>query len=62
MNKHKIGRPTGCKKDSVIKARVDNKTIEKLNSCSISTNLSKSEIVRMGIEKVYNDILGVKEE
>lgn len=58
MNQHKIGRPTEAKKDCVIKARVDSKTIEKLEQCVEKKKLSKSEILRIGIEKVYEDIVG----
>ena len=60
MNNYKIGRPTECKKDSIIKARVDNKTIEKLEICAERANISKSEVLRLGIEKVYTEITGVK--
>lgn len=58
MSEHKIGRPTESKKDAVIKVRVDNKTSEKLELCAVKANLSKSEIVRIGIDRVYDEIIG----
>lgn len=58
MKNNKVGRPTESKKGSVIKARVDDLTIDKLEFCARKTNLSKSDILRIGIDKVYEEIVG----
>lgn len=36
--------------------RVDEKTKAMLNACTVSLKATRSEIVRRGIEKVYNDL------
>lgn len=58
MKNNKVGRPTELKKQSVIKARVDDLTVDKLEFCAKETNLSKSQILRIGIDKVYKEIVG----
>ena len=60
MRNNKMGRPTELKKDSVIKARVDDLTIDKLEYCAKKTSLPKSEILRIGIDKVYEEVVGDK--
>ncbi len=52
----KIGRPTDAKKEYVLKARIDDRTMRLIDYCAKSMNLSKSEIVREGIQKVYDDL------
>lgn len=58
MQQHKMGRPTQACKGAVIKARMDAQTAEKLRPCAAKTGLSKSEIVRLGIEKDYQEMAG----
>ena len=60
MRNNKVGRPTESKKDSVIKARVDELTIDKLEFCAKKASLPKSEILRIGIDKVYEEVVGEK--
>lgn len=52
----KMGRPKiKNPKDNSIRFRADESIIEKLNACCNATGLSKSEIIRLGIEKVYQE-------
>lgn len=52
----KKGRPTDSKKEYILKARIDDRTLRLIDYCAKSMNLSKSEIVREGIQKVYDDL------
>lgn len=53
-----IGRPTDSKKDVVIRARIDEKTNQKLEKCIEIMKSSKSEIIREGILKIYDELTG----
>lgn len=57
MNK-KMGRPTDAIKDSVIKVRIDEQTKRMLEYCVKISSMSKSDVVRQGIENVYNELKG----
>lgn len=52
----KIGRPTDSPKTNLLQVRLNNETYNKLNECVKLTNKTRSEIVRKGIDTVYNDI------
>lgn len=52
----KIGRPTDEKKEYVLKARIDHRTMKLIDYCVQKMNLSKSEIIREGIRKVYDEL------
>lgn len=54
----KMGRPTKEKKNVIIKARIDDQTNEKLEKCVNKTGKSKSDIVRDGILKIYQELEG----
>ena len=43
-------------KDTVIRARVDRTTVEKLEYIERKTNRKKSEVIRDGIQKIYDEI------
>ncbi|AUC92145.1 MULTISPECIES: CopG family transcriptional regulator [Streptococcus] len=43
-------------KDTVIRARVDSKTVEQLEYIEKKTNRKKSEVIRDGIQKIYDEI------
>lgn len=58
MSSTKIGRPTECVKEEVIKARLDNELKEKLEFCAVKYGCSRSEIVRIGIENVFRQLNG----
>lgn len=53
--KGKIGRPTDSPKQTVIRARVDDETLQKLDSCTEQLEKTRSEVIRQGIDKVYYD-------
>ncbi len=50
------GRPTNDPKNLSTRIRLSENDIERLNYCSEKTGKKKSEIIREGIEKVYNEI------
>lgn len=54
----KMGRPTEAKKDITIKVRIDEETQNMIDYCIKQKKVSKSEIVRLGIAKVYQEIKG----
>ena len=56
MAAKKLGRPTDSRKDSEIRVRANPETIRKLLVCSEKLNTNKSEIVRKGIDKMYDDL------
>ena len=50
----KRGRPkSDNKKDTMIRVRLDNDIVEKLEIASRNFNISKSDVVRNGIESEY---------
>lgn len=50
----KMGRPTESLKDYMLRVRMDRETLEKLDKCCESSGLSRSEIVRKGIQEQYD--------
>lgn len=56
MTAKKLGRPTDSRKDKGIRVRANPETIRKLEECSKRLNTSKSDIVRRGIDKMYDDL------
>jgi predicted transcriptional regulator len=57
MSSKKMGRPPSDKpKSKTIEIRVDEETMSKLDASAEKLNTSRSEIVRKGIEKVYDDL------
>ena len=52
----KLGRPTDSPKDITIKIRFDKDTSEKLEKCSEKLEISRAEVVRRGVHKMYDDI------
>ncbi|MBP3463771.1 MAG: hypothetical protein J6K45_04745 [Clostridia bacterium] len=56
IEKKKMGRPTTNPKNIELKVRISNEDKERLDYCIKSSNKTKSEIVREGIEKVYSEI------
>ncbi len=53
---NKMGRPTESPKNKLLQVRVDNETLDKLDFCANSTQTSRSDVVRRGIDKVFDDI------
>lgn len=53
----KMGRPKSDNPKGVqVTARMDEKTIEKLEFCMKTLGLTKAEVLRQGVEKVYETI------
>ena len=52
MNK-KLGRPTECVKEKIIKFRADDEFQNKLDYCSERLNLNRSETLRYSITDLY---------
>lgn len=50
----KRGRPTESKKDYMLRVRLDNETKSKLKEIEKQISLSKSEIIRKGIEEQFD--------
>jgi Ribbon-helix-helix protein, copG family. len=56
MATKKVGRPTDSVKDFMLRTRIDKETFEKLDYLSKELKLSKSEVVRKGIDKQYKEV------
>jgi len=52
----KLGRPTDNPKDITMKIRFDKNTAEKLEECSEKMNVSRAEVVRRGVQKMYDGL------
>ena len=51
-----MGRPTDSPKNTTLQIRVDKETLAKLDECAEYEKVTRSHIVRKGINKVYDDI------
>ncbi len=57
MQPNKMGRPPADNpKDKTLRIRVDTSTLEKLDDCSEALDTNRSEIVRKGIDMVYDSL------
>ena len=56
MATRKMGRPTESLKDYMLRVRMDKETLEKLDTCCKTEKLSRSEIVRKGIQQQYDSL------
>lgn len=56
MAAKKMGRPTDNPKDITMKLRFDKGSAEKLQECSEKMGISKAEVVRRGVGKMYDDL------
>ncbi|MDE6505628.1 MAG: hypothetical protein K2L42_07155 [Clostridia bacterium] len=56
METKKMGRPTQDPKTERKNIRLSQTEIEKLNFCIEKTGKSGNEIIRMGIDKVYQEL------
>lgn len=52
----KLGRPTESPKNFSTRIRMSKEDIEKLEYCCKATGKLKAEIIREGINKVYNQL------
>ncbi|MCL2827939.1 MAG: CopG family transcriptional regulator [Oscillospiraceae bacterium] len=56
MGNKKMGRPTDNPKNVSIKFKADDETVRKLQESSEELNVSKAEVLRKGVHKVYDDL------
>ena len=56
MSAKKMGRPTDSPKDISLRIRIDAQTDKKLKECSESHKITKSEVIRQGIDRIYDDL------
>ncbi len=57
----RTGRPTTDPKNNWTGFRLSDNDIEKIDYCVSKTGYSKSEVVRYGIDKLYNELLNSRE-
>lgn len=56
MQQKKMGRPTTEPKNHQTRIRMSDDDIERLEFCCQKTGLSKADVIREGIRKVYEEI------
>lgn len=56
MKKSKVGRPTDSPKDTMVRVRMNREMISKLDECVTKLGSNRSEVIREGIDKVYEGI------
>ena len=52
----KMGRPTSNPKKHQTRIRMTDDEVEKLNYCSEKLSISKTDVINMGIDKVYKEL------
>lgn len=53
----RTGRPTDDPKDLSVRIRLSQTDQSKLSFCKERTGKTKAEIIRIGIDKVYNELI-----
>lgn len=56
MATRKVGRPTESLKDYMLRTRLDKETLEKLDFLTKELKLSRSEVVRKGIDEQFEQL------
>ncbi len=56
MATKKMGRPTESPKGYMLRARLDAETVEKMDSVANELHLTRSDVVRKGIELQYEQL------
>lgn len=56
MGNKKMGRPTDNPKNTSVKFKADDETFRKLKECSEKMNVSRAEILRRGVHRMYQDL------
>lgn len=57
MSQKKIGRPPSPNsKHTMFRVRLDDSSLSKLDECAEKLKLTRSDIVRRGIDKMYDDL------
>lgn len=57
-NGKKMGRPTNDPKTHVARLRLSDSEKNKLNECCRLTGMSITEVLKLGIDKVYQEVTG----
>ncbi|MDE6580137.1 MAG: hypothetical protein K2K41_06350 [Ruminiclostridium sp.] len=55
-NGKKMGRPTNEQKKHVARLRLSDSEYLKLQECCTITNMSITDVLKLGIDKVYQDV------
>ena len=59
----RTGRPpSGNARQQKVETRMTNEELEKLDYCCKVTKMSRSEVIRAGIESIYTDLCKLKGE
>lgn len=53
VEKKKMGRPTNAPKTNNYRIRMTDEELQRLEMCCKITGLSKADVIRLGIDKVY---------
>lgn len=56
VERKKMGRPTDAPKTNNYRIRMTDEELKKLEMCCERTGLSKADIIRLGIQKVYEEL------
>ena len=56
LGNKKMGRPTDNPKNTSIKFKADDETVRKLKECSEILNVSRAEVLRQGVHRMYDDL------
>ncbi len=57
MAQKKIGRPVSSdSKHTMFRVRLDDASLRKLNECAEKLQLTRSEVVRKGIDRIHDDL------
>ncbi len=56
VEKKKMGRPTDSPKTNNYRIRMTDEELSKLEKCCQKTGLSKADVIRLGITKVYIEL------
>lgn len=55
VEKKKMGRPTDSPRVNNYRIRMTDEELKKLETCCERTGLSKADVIRMGIDKIYQE-------
>ncbi|MPM78493.1 hypothetical protein SDC9_125504 [bioreactor metagenome] len=56
LGNKKMGRPTDNPKNTSVKFKADDDTVEKLKECSKILNVSQAEVLRRGVHRIHDDL------
>ncbi len=56
MGTKKIGRPTNAPKVNNMRIRLSDEDLQKLEFCKTQTGMTYADIIREGIDKVYQEL------